>query len=193
MRKITIVCCLLLLIPAFAHRAIAQDTAKAAAAAPAPAQPVHYYHLDFVVQELDAAGKPVNSRTYSTTVVTDSKYQNRTSIRTDARVPVPVVSGSVNAVDLKQQQQQWMYQNIGIRIDVLNAHEIGRQLALNLTADISSLVMPAGPTPHQPVTRQNNWQAGVLIPIGKRTVVFKSDDLDGKGAMELSVTATPLP
>jgi hypothetical protein len=36
------------------------------------------------------------------------------------------------------------------------------------------------------------WQASVLIPIGKRTVVFSSDALENKGGMQLSITATRL-
>jgi len=45
---------------------------------------------------------------------------------------------------------------------------------------------------HQPVVRQNKWQAAVLIPVGKPTVVFTSDALDSKGTMQLVVTATSL-
>jgi hypothetical protein len=40
--------------------------------------------------------------------------------------------------------------------------------------------------------RQNKWEAVVLIPIGKSTVVFSSDDLDNKGSMQMLVTATLL-
>jgi len=45
---------------------------------------------------------------------------------------------------------------------------------------------------NDPVIRQNSWQASVLIPIGKPTVVFSSDALDSKGGMHFVVTATPL-
>jgi hypothetical protein len=36
------------------------------------------------------------------------------------------------------------------------------------------------------------WDAPVLIPIGKPTVVFSSDALESKGGMQLVVTATLL-
>jgi hypothetical protein len=42
------------------------------------------------------------------------------------------------------------------------------------------------------VIRQNSWQASVLIPVGKPTVVFSSDALENKGGMQVSMTATRL-
>ncbi len=42
----------------------------------------------------------------------------------------------------------------------------------------------------EPVIRQNVWDSTVLVPIGKPTVVFSSDDLDSKGKMQVEVTAT---
>ncbi len=62
----------------------------------------------------------------------------------------------------------------------------------NLVADVSSVATTNDASLHQPVIRQNKWQASVLIPIGKATVVFTSDSLDSKGSMQVVVTATPL-
>jgi len=89
---------------------------------------------------------------------------------------------------------QFQYQDVGVHIDVRYVHEIGRLLTLNLAADISSLggSAPIGTNLHQPIMRQNKWEAVVLIPIGKSTVVFSSDDLDNKGSMQMLVTATLL-
>lgn len=39
---------------------------------------------------------------------------------------------------------------------------------------------------------QNTWQSRVLVPIGKRTVVFTSDSLDSKGSTRVVVTVTPV-
>jgi hypothetical protein len=57
---------------------------------------------------------------------------------------------------------------------------------------VSSVAPAKDPNLHQPVIRQNKWQAGVLIPVGKATVVFASDSLDSKGGMQVVVTASPL-
>jgi hypothetical protein len=175
MRKITLYCCLLLLILSCGRTALAQDAPKAP---DTPAPPAHYYHVDFVVQELGSDGKPVNSRSYTTTVNTGS--HESVSVRASSRIPV--LTGV----------SQYQYVDVGINIDARDAHEIGRQLALNLTADVSSMAAMADPSPHQPVERHNKWQAAVLIPVGKATVVFASDALESKGSMQLMVNATPL-
>src|SRR5438477_11493394 len=87
MRKTTVICCLLLLALAWGHKAYTQDTAKAPET-PRPAEPpAHFYHLEFVVQETGADGKPTNSRTYSGTVST-SRTDRGFSMRTGSRVPV---------------------------------------------------------------------------------------------------------
>jgi hypothetical protein len=186
MRKITTFCFALLTL-CFVHGAFAQEAAKAADTAKAPEAAAHYYHLDFVVQEVGTDGKPVNSRSYTSIVSTGT--HDSVSIRADSRIPI--VTSSFQFGDGKE-NRQYQWQNIGVHIDAGQAHEIGRQLALNLVADISSMADSTDETSHQPVTRQNKWQASVLIPIGKPTVVFTSDTLDSKGSMQLVVTATSL-
>ena len=59
-------------------------------------------------------------------------------------------------------------------------------------ADVSSIGSPVDTGIHAAVTRQNKWQATVLIPIGKSTVVFSSDTLDNKSSMQVVATATLL-
>lgn len=46
---------------------------------------VHYYRLEFVLKELDDAGRVVNSRTYHTSVSTDGK---NSSLRIGTKIPV---------------------------------------------------------------------------------------------------------
>jgi hypothetical protein len=187
MRKTIFVFCLLLSGWAFVSPALAQDEPQPPEAAKASEAPAHYYHLEFVVQELGNDGKPANSRTYTTTVSTDNR--GGTSIRTSSRIPFPISSsGSDNNVTTNFQ-----YQDVGVRIDAQRAHEVGRQLSLDLTADITSATGNTDAKLHQPVMRQNKWQAVVLVPVGKSTVVFTSDTLDSKGSMQLVVTATPVP
>ena len=180
MRRTIVVSCLLLFGLAFASRALTQDQPKQAEPVKA-AEPAHYYHLELVVQELGTDGKPTNSRTYTTTVSTDDR--GSASIRTQSRIPIATASVSGNT--------QFQYQDIGVNIDARRAHDLGHQLSMDLTADISS-VAERDPNLHEPIIRQNRWQALVLIPVGKPSVVFTSDTLDSKGSMQLVVTATPV-
>lgn len=191
MRKIAVFWSLLLLIPAFALRAGAQENADKAPAAAAPAEPVHYYHFDFVVENLDAAGKVVNSRSYTTTVDTEPHYL--TSIRTGSRVPV--ITGRVDAKGTPMSEFQ--YVDLGVKLDVRDVHEVGQQLGFDLTANLSGVASPAPSADpkvdhEHPVISQNTWESRVLVPVGKRTVVFTSDSLDSKGSTRVVVTVTPV-
>jgi hypothetical protein len=189
MRNITLVCCLLLITVAseqktFAQEAGAQQSPKVQSAAPAPAN--HFYRLDFAVEEVGSDGKPINSRAYSTTVGTDS--HEIMSIRTGSRVPITTGTSDANG----KESTQFQYVDMGVNFDVRDVREIGRQLSLNLTADLSGLAGPTDASTHQPVIRHNRWQGLVLIPTGKPTVVFSSDSLDSKGSTRMLVTATLL-
>lgn len=196
MRKIAISSFLLFVLP-FAGHAIAQDEqqlkaeTKASETAKQPESPVHYYHLDFVVQEVGENGKPVNSRTYSCMVSTGRN--ERDSVRIESRVPV-ATGPSSNGSEVVNTQFQ--FQNVGVNFDVSEVREVGGKLAMSLGAEVTSL----GPVTHiggpngyaQPATHHNRWQTPVLIPIGKSTIVFTSDDIDSKGGMQVVVTATLL-
>jgi len=198
MRKFTIVCCFLLLVPAMVLRAGAQDTAKAPETAKPPEPPAHYYHLEYVVQELGTDGKPTNSRTYSTIVGTE-RHEQFSAIRTGSRVPI--ITGALQSPTSgptgdSKLEYQYQYVDVGVNIDTQNVREIGQRLAIDLKAEITALAESGASTTsglvNDPVIRQNTWQASVLIPIGKPTVVFSSDALDNKGGMQFVVTATPL-
>ncbi len=197
MRKITALCSLLLVVPALAVCVSAQDSSKAPEAAKSPEPPAHYYHLDFVLQEVGADGKPTNARSYSATVST-GRDQRFSAIRTGLRVPVitGALHGPTTPGDSKL-EYQYQYIDVGVNIDTQDVHEVGHQLAISLKAEVSSLADGAASSvtglPNDPVIRQNMWQASVLIPVGKATVVFSSDALDSKGSMQLVVTATLLP
>ena len=189
MRKFILALCVLMLSLASVNRAAAQDTAKAPDTAKTPEPPVHYYQLEFVVQELNADGKPVNERTYTGIASTNRKDAN-ISIRTGSRIPISTSSSASSG-----SQSQIQYIDVGVNIDVrdYSIHEVGNQLAFTLVAEVSSQATNPSPLgPANPVIRQNRWQASVLIPVGKPTVVFKSDDLDTKGSMQVVVKATPI-
>ena len=190
MRKLALVCCFAILTMPFGLKTFAQESTPAPEPTKAPQTPGHFYHIDFVVQELGADGKPVNSRSYSATVSTDPR-DHGTSIRTGSKLPI--ATGSSSSSDGKELfDTQWQYVDVGVNIDVHNAREVGRQLSLDLIADLSSMAATEDASIHHPVIRQNKWQASVLIPIGKATVVFTSDSLDSKGSMQIVATATAL-
>jgi len=192
--QIALTCCFAVLVSSWGGKVFAQESDKSPEAAKAPEPPAHFYHLEFLVQETGPDGKPTNSRTYSGTVST-SRTDRGFSMRTGSRVPI--VTG-MTSVDNKNMPVQFQYIDVGVSIDARDARETGDKLALSLNADISSLADPAGSAiassanNSAPVVRQNKWQAGVLIPIGKSAVVFTSDVLDSKGGMQLVVTATPI-
>ena len=140
---------------------------------------IHYYRLEFVLKELGDDGRVLNSRTYHTSVSTDGR---NSSVRTGTKIPI-----RVNDKDNIQ------YLDVGVNIDCNNARETGQGLALQITAEISSLANPpASSEASTPVVRQNKWQSMTQLPIGKPTVVFSSDNLENKGRMQVEVTATPI-
>jgi len=181
MRKAMLLFCVALLAVVCCKMVPAQEGVKATDTPKAPELAAHYYHLEFLVQELSADGKPVNSRSYTTTASTDRGDLNA-SIRTGSRVPVSTGVGN-----------SFQYMDVGVNIDVRNTHEVNGKLAISLSADVSSLASPAGLSqPSAPVVRNNRWQGPVIVSLNKPTVLFKSDALDSAGNMQLVVTATPL-
>jgi hypothetical protein len=188
MRHITLICCLLLFVAMPGRKAFAQDaTGGQQPPKPqiaAPARPSHFYRLDFTVEEIGADGKITNSRAYSTSVGTE--LREIMSIRAGSKVPIATGFYS-NGKDSMHQ-----YQDLGVNFDAREVHEVGQQLSLNLSAEITGLAEASEPGTNQPVIRQNRWQGFVLIPVGKSTVVFSSDSLDSKGSTRISVKATPL-
>jgi hypothetical protein len=179
MHRMTMLCCLLLLAFSCENKALSQEAAKAAPeTAKSSEAPVHYYHLEFVVQELGETGKVVNSRSYATTTSTD-RTDAFVSIRTGSKVPIQIAAENIQ------------YMDVGINFDVHKVHEINGKLAFDLSAELSNLAAPAGVSqPSTPVVRNNRWQAPVLVPLNKPTVVFTSDSLDTKGSMQIVLTAT---
>lgn len=181
MRKLAILCTLFTVVCFCGIKSSAQESTAQAALVQTADGPIHFYHLEFVVQELGADGKPANSRVYTVDANTDRINRN-TSIRTGSRVPVSAGGSS-----------QFQYIDLGVNIDVRNAHDVGGKLALEVNAEISSLATPANAgVSSAPVIRSNRWQSPILIPLNKPTVVFTSDSLDSKANMQIQVTAKPV-
>lgn len=166
----------------------AQESADQPSKAAGPRPPDHYYKLNLAVEETNDAGKIVNARTFIATVETMPGPTQ--SIRTGDRVPVEMGSPAV-----------WQYMDLGVDFDISGVKECGADLCFRLGANVSSFATPmpsnstetqssGGGASNRPVVRQNKWDSGLLIPIGKPTVVFSADDLQGKGKMQVEVTAT---
>ncbi len=131
---------------------------------------------------MGADSKPVNSRTYSTTVSTGDR--DSASIRTGSRVPIATGPSSGNA------NVQFQYIDLGVNMDVRNVRELDRQLTLDHhRSQQRSRIHRSNPPPMAPADK---WHSVILMPIGKPTVVFSSDSVDGKGSMQVVVTATPI-
>ena len=152
--------------------------------------PEHFYHLDFLIQELGVDGKPINSRSFTTTTSTGQKSYSG-QIRSGTKVPI--VTATTPPTAQNQAQNQIQYIDLGVKIDIHETSEIGNRLAFRVAAELSSLAaQKESETLPDPVVHQYRWDSRVLIPVGKPTVIFSSDNLDNKGGMQVLVTATPL-
>jgi len=171
MKTITLVCLLLLVTAGFGHKTLAQDQPSQQ---PAKAQQVdhseHFYHLDFVVEDVNTEGKVVNSRSYSTTVSNVPRGDVSGSIRSGSKVPIATGTYSDGKEPSALINTQFQY----------------------MVAALSSVASAPDPNLHEPLIRQNKWQAEVLIPIGKQSTVFSSDSVDSKGSTRVLVTATAI-
>jgi hypothetical protein len=172
MRKQTMLSLTLLLVPVLSGQAFAQGGIPKAAEEP------KYFHLDFVVKELDN-GKVTNSRAYTMTIATDS---SGSSIRTGNKVPIPTSSGSSSS---------FTYIDVGVNIDCRSAKQIADELALNITAEISTAASEP-PSGSPPLIRQTKWSSAVIVPLRKPTTIFSSDDPSSKRQTQLELTATPI-
>jgi Flp pilus assembly secretin CpaC len=157
--------------------------ATANAQSPSSPIPLKHYKVDFVVKEVDASGHIVNGRSYSTILATTNQDAPN-QIRSGNRVPIRVTSGD-NGKD------SIAYIDVGVNIDCRFVQEIDQRLAMKIKAEISSI--PTGADLNSgldPVIRQFQWNADVLIPPGIPTTIFSSDDVNSKTRIQVEVTAT---
>lgn len=146
----------------------------------------HYYHLAFVVKEMED-GKAINSREYGMSIGTTDNHTNNNprSIRTGTKIPVESEPGKSNYID------------VGVNIDCRSVVEVGGRLAIEVSADISSVVNPkmeggGGTTRGMPMILQNRWSSQALVPLGKATLLFSSDEVTSKRTLQLELTATEI-
>jgi hypothetical protein len=136
------------------------------------AEPQKYFHLDFVVKQLEGE-KVIGARHYSATTAVGQKGEIRAGNK------VPIQTGSAAGLT---------FVDVGVNIDCTAAKEIEGSLPLSVFAEISSVAVSSNP----PLIRQTKWSSNVIVPIGKPTVIFSSDDLATKGQTQLELTATPV-
>lgn len=181
MRKSILATCIL--FTAFAIPAISftqeKDKPAETAKPTEPAEPIHFYHLTLVVQDVDSAGKPFNSRSYATLISTD-RYRP-SSIRADSQVPFR--KGSDGSLQ---------YYKASVKFDLREVREKDHQISFFILGDVNSYVPASSDANLPPVTRNNQWDANVVIPISKPTVIFSSDALESKNAMQVVATITPI-
>ena len=161
---------LLWILPALAVApCFSQDTTE-----PAP----RFYQVEFVAKETEGKNI-VNSRRYSL-LMSNSTTTKGASIRMGTRVPVKVDAANTQFFDA------------GVSIDCRSLREVDRQLALDVTAEISSVVLRNDAPVGLPVVRNHRWTSNVLVDVGKPTAIFSSDDPNSNRTMYIEVTARPI-
>jgi len=144
--------------------------------------PKNFYQLNFVVRELEDE-HVINSRSYSIILRTGAE---RSSIRAGQKVPYSSSSGV---------STQWQQIDVGVNIDCQKLEELGDQVALDIKAEISSVMESHGeasPPPSVPIIRNNRWESTVLLKVKQPTILFSADDPASKRKMQLLLTVTPL-
>jgi hypothetical protein len=142
-----------------------------------PTEDAKYYHLDFVVKELES-GKVINTRSYMMTVATGA---GTSVIRSGSKVPISTGGEAPGSST---------YLDMGVNIDCRAAKEIQDQLALSVSAEIAS-VATESPS-NRPLIRQTKWESIVIVPVRKPTTIFSSDDPTTKRQTQLELTAVPI-
>jgi hypothetical protein len=170
MRRIIVFCFAFILFAAPIGTFAQQDSKPAES-------PTHYYRLSFSVQEVGETGKVINSRSYETSIATGGGPPSQ--IRTGDKVPV--------LTDSKEGNVQ--YVDVGVSIDCTRAQEVNGKLSVQMTADISNTTKSTNESA-LPLIRANRWSANVLVPVGKPTIIFSSDNLQDKGKLQVELTAT---
>ena len=141
----------------------------------------NFYHLSFVVQELDNE-RVINSRSYSMIV----SEMGQSSIRAGEKVPYSSTTAP---------STQWQQIDVGVNIDCRGLKATDNGVSLNIKADISSVVESHGtnsPPASPPIIRNNQWESNVVLPLKRPSVLFSSDDPASKRRMQLQLTITPI-
>lgn len=151
---------------------------------------LRFYRLEFVVKEFES-DKVINSRAYTATVAANIRDNSAASIRAGSRIPYSTSRGEAPGTMVST---QFNFYDIGVNIDSREARELpSGQLTLNVSVDISSLIIAKEQTGSlPPAVRNTKWSSLVVIPVKRPTTIFSSDDPSGNRKMQLELTATPI-
>lgn len=147
---------------------------------------IYPFQLKFRVLELEE-GKVINSRDYSMNLTTTpNAFQ---SIRSNERIPFPTspISPGTNMANV-----QFQYIDSGIKIDCRDASMMNNSLLVNITGEIDTVAPEEKPNQLGPIIQNRRIASSVLLPNGKPTIIFSSDDFHSKRVMQLEVTAVKL-
>ena len=166
------------------RRLAAQDSAapKPTAAPqqtqPEAPRPIHSYHLEFSLNELED-GKKINSRQYSMDVSTAS---NNGRVQAGTRVPIVKADGSVDYLD------------VSTRISVSHIVERDGALSIDFSCDVQSPAPADGASGlgKLPILRTLSMNGAAILTVGKAAMVSVADDPNSKRQFQLEVTATQL-
>ena len=151
--------------------------------------PERFFRLTFRVLQISPEGKVIDGKSYDETVVSGTKSEKTSSIRTMDRVPVfNSDCGNSGTVSCKLSQVVSM----GTNIDVQEVEIVGDTLHLHVTADLSTTSFKPPAKPEFPIHRDTRWNSYAIVPINKPTLIFSGDDNADKGKTELELTAVPI-
>jgi hypothetical protein len=166
---------------AFLGPTVAHPQAK-----PAETAPTHL-KLVFRLLQLNANGKIINSRTYSSLITAEGDHPPfaEAQIRSGDRVPYANEGGKFD------------YEDVGTNIDADQAFVRDDRLTMHVSAQASSVVKvsegQSQPTHFLlPFIRRTSWGANVSVPFDKPTIIFASDNPSDTGKTELELTATEI-
>jgi hypothetical protein len=153
-------------------------------------RPLIAYHLDFSLNEMQD-GKTINTRQYSmnllATPATGPRYPigYGRNLKIGTRVPI------------EGEQSKTDYLDIGTRISCQLVMDDTGQLALDVNAEVSSLVPRAEADKYMsasrdPMLRELSIQAATTVIPGKLTNLGTVDDPDSKRQFQLEVTVEKL-
>jgi hypothetical protein len=153
-------------------------------------RPLVAYHLDFTLDEMQE-GKKINTRQYSMNLVAIPSTGPRYPIGYGRNLKIGT------RVPIEGEQSKTDYLDIGTRISCQLVADDTGQLALDVNAEVSSLVprveadkyIPSG---RDPILRELSIQASTTVVPGKLTNLGTVDDPDSKRQFQLEVTAEKL-
>ena len=145
-----------------------------------PKAPRHFYKLTYVLKESDE-GKLVNQRTFVVSGSTGDvnmveKYASR--LRAGSRFPTVVEEGKVT------------YTDVGVNLDS-RLEEVPDGLAMDVTAEISSVASEPPSSGSSPIIRQVKTNAQAVVTLNKPFTLFVIDDPASRHQFQLEVTAVP--